>query len=79
MSAKLVCGGHVTATPNFLPLIPKTRPRLDNPPVGQFPKRFPQPPALNGHFNPGARWLEFPVDGPWRKKPRPVRLDLGSQ
>jgi hypothetical protein len=79
MSAKLVGVWHVSAVGSFLPLIPKVRPRLDHPPLGvQFPKRAPLFMRPKGHFNPGARWLKFPADGPWFKKPRSVRLDRSN-
>jgi hypothetical protein len=75
MSAKLIDGGHHGATLTVTPTPSSIRPCLDRPPVPQFPKRFPVSAPANGRFNPGARWLEFHLDGPWFKKPKPVRLD----
>ena len=79
MSARVVSAWYLGAAGTFLPLIPKVRPHLDRPLLDvQFPKRAPFSTQPTGHFNPGARWLQFPPDGPWFKKPRPARLDRES-
>jgi hypothetical protein len=70
MSAKLINGGHQGATLTATPAMSSARPRLDVPPIVQFPKRFPFSAPANGQFNPGARWLEFHLNGPWFKKPK---------
>lgn len=68
MSAKVIVVGPANTTRNLQPAIPGVWPRLDRPPLSQFPKRPPFSTAPAGHFNPGARWLEFHLDGPWFKK-----------